>query len=42
MQTTPSLLSLLDSLWPRVEAPDRGLPIGQIQLFDIKTVYFNF
>ena len=32
MQSTPSLPSLLGPLWPRVVAPHRVLPIGQIEL----------
>ena len=34
MQSTPSLPSLPDPLWPRVVAPDRGISIGQIEMFD--------
>ena len=30
----PSLPSPLDSLWPRVVAPDMVLSMGQIELFD--------
>ena len=37
MRSTPSLPSLPGSLWPGMVAPDRGLSIGQIELFDIKT-----
>ena len=32
MQSTPSLPSLPGPLWPRVEAPDRVLSMGQIEL----------
>ena len=32
MRSTPSLLSLPGSLWPRVVAPDRILSMGQIEL----------
>ena len=35
MQSTPSLPSLPDSLWPGVVELDRVLSIGQIELFDI-------
>ena len=33
--STPSLTSLLGSLWPVVVAPDRVLSMGEIELFDI-------
>ena len=39
MQNTSSLPSLPDPLWPRVIAPDRVLSMGQIELFDISTLY---
>ena len=32
MQSTPLLPSLLGPLWPGVEAPDRVLSMGQIEL----------
>ena len=35
MQNTSSLLSVPGPLWPRVEAPDRVLSMGHIELFDI-------
>ena len=35
MQSTPSLLSQPGSLWPGVEAPDRVLSMGQIELICI-------
>ena len=38
MRSNPSLPSLTDPFWPGVVAPDRFLPVGQIELFDIKTV----
>ena len=38
MRSTPSLPSLPGPLWSGVEAPDRILSIGQIELFDILTV----
>ena len=34
IQSTPSLQSLLSALWSRVIAPDRVLPMHQIELFD--------
>ena len=42
IQSTPSLLLLSDSIWSRVVAPDRVLPMGQIeqtvckQIIDVK------
>ena len=35
MQSNPSLLLLHVQLWLNVEAPDRVLPKGQIELFVI-------
>ena len=35
MKRTPSLPLLPGPLWRRVEAPDRILPIAQIELFNI-------
>ena len=35
MKSTPSLPLPPGPLWPRVEAPDRALSMGQIELFDI-------
>ena len=35
MQSTPSLPSLPGPLWPKAEALDRVLSMGQIELFDI-------
>ena len=32
MRSTSSLLSLPDSLWPEVVAPDKVLSMGQIEL----------
>ena len=32
MQSTPSLLSLPDPLWPGVVAPDRVLSMSQIEI----------
>ena len=37
MRSTPSLPSLLGSLWPGVVAPDKFLSVDQIELFDILT-----
>ena len=34
MRSTPKLPSLQRSRWPRVVAPDRVLPIDQIEQFD--------
>ena len=39
MWSTLSLPSLPGPLWPRVVVPDRILSMGQIELFDIWTVY---
>ena len=38
IQSTPSLSSLPDPLWPKVVTPDMVLSMGQIELFDIQTV----
>ena len=38
MQSTPSLPSLLGSLWPGVVAPDRVLSMGRIELNCILTL----
>ena len=35
MWSTPSLPLLPGLLWPRVVAPDNGLSVDQIELFDI-------
>ena len=35
MHSTPSLSSLPGPLWPGVEAPDKFVSMGQIELFDI-------
>ena len=35
IRSTPLLLSLPGSLWPRLVAPDKVLFMGQIELFDI-------
>ena len=35
MRSTPSLPSLLDPHWPRVEGPERVQSMGQKELFDI-------
>ena len=35
MQSNPPLPLLPGSLWPRVVAPDRALPMGQIEWFHI-------
>ena len=40
-QELSEMPSLPDPLWSGVVAPDRILFMGQIELFDIKTVYFN-
>ena len=42
MWSTPSLPSLPCQLWPGVAALDRTLNIGQIELFDLKTVYLCY
>ena len=39
MQIIPLLPSLPGALWPGRVAPDRVLSMGQIELFDIYTVY---
>ena len=39
IQSNPSLPSLPDPLWPRVVVPDQVLFMGQIEFFDIQTVY---
>ena len=41
MQSTPSLPSFPGLHWLWVLAPDRVLYIGEIELFDIHTVYFD-
>ena len=41
MRSTPSLPSIPGPLWPGVVVPNRVLSKGQIELFDIQTVYFN-
>ena len=35
MMSAPSLPLLPGPLWPGVVAPDKGLSMGQIELFDI-------
>ena len=37
MQSTRLLVSLPVPLWPGVVAPDRVLPMSQIEVFDIQT-----
>ena len=39
MRSTPLLQLLPGSLWPGVVAPDRVLSMGQIEWFDISTLY---
>ena len=39
MQSTPTLSSLPGPLRPSVITPDNVLSMGQIELFDIETVY---
>ena len=39
MQNTPLLPLLPGTLWNRVVEPDRVLSMGQIDVFDIFTVY---
>ena len=39
MQSIPSMFSPLGLLWSRMVVPYRVLSIGQIEVFDIKTVY---
>ena len=40
-RSTPSLPSLPDYFWLGMVAPDRVLSMGQIELFDIKTMYLR-
>ena len=42
MRTTHLLPSLPGPLWPGMLAPNRVLSMGQIELFDIETVYCIF
>ena len=39
MQSIPSLPSLPGPLWPRVVAPDRVLPMGQIEVYCLLMLY---
>ena len=41
VRSTPSLPSFLGPFWPGVVEPDRVLSMGQIEFFDILTVYFD-
>ena len=41
MGSISSFSLLLGPLWLKIEAPDRVLPMGQIELFDILTVYLR-
>ena len=41
MRITPSLPLLPDPLWPGVVAPDRVQTMVQIEMFVIKSVYFD-
>ena len=37
MRSTPLLTSLSGPLWPGVEAPDRVLSMGQMEMLEIQT-----
>ena len=41
IQSSNSLLLFPGPLWPGMVAPDRVLSMGQVELLNIKTVYFD-